>query len=62
MRVAPTIAPVSSEKVTSTALAQERVVGRQDGRLADRLAQTWDTCVNGVKLGFRLRARVGDTI
>ena len=57
-----TVAPVSLEKVASTALAQERIVGRQDDRLADRLAQTWGTCVKGVEVGSRRRARVGDTM
>ena len=37
------------------------IVGRQDGYHAERLTQTWGTCFDGVDLGSRLRARVGDT-
>ena len=39
-----------------------KVVARQDSYHADRLTQTWGTCVKGVGLASRLRDRVGDTI
>ena len=41
---------------------EDTIVGRQDGYRADRLTQTWGSCVQGVELGSKLRARVGDTI
>ena len=38
------------------------IVGGQDDYHAGRLTQTWGTYVEGVELGSKLRARVGDTL
>ena len=43
-------------------MIDDTIVRRQKGYHADRLTQTWGTCVKGVELGSRLRGRVGDTM
>ena len=57
-----TVKMTSLEESNQYKKMEDTIVGRQDGYRADRLTQTWGSCVQGVELGSKLRARVGDTI